>query len=557
MSDKELIIKSLQKVERRMRTNRLLREVAFGLCISLLIPVLFKVWDIFRPFGGRTVAIVLVLWVIGVAAYVGWKMSQKATLLEAAAAIDTRASLRDEIKSAYWFVTAANTPQRSTEWVELQVRRAARRASQLNIEQLYPRTIPRNSYFAAGLALLLIALNFAPFSQNHNWVLLQAAPAFSLTPLELKLINETKKLLKEAQKLDQPELVKQLEEIVENLQAGNIDPAEALKQLDDLRNQLAEGNLDMANINEGLDEMAKDLSGAPETKDVSEAMAEHDLKSTAEELKKLAEEAMDAKDARGMKALQDALNQAAESAKPGMQNLSKDMKAAADSLANQDSKAFQDAMKQAANDVQSLQQKMADQQAKNAASQDIQNLADSLRQRQQEQQAKAAQNAGQQGAAQQAQQGNQQGKEGQPNPDGQGDPNSGAQSGSARNDSSGGSQEGQQGQPGKAGDQAQAGAAGSGQNPSGAPQAPMNIMGAPTKLNVKLEQEKLAGENDGGTPQNLEEASKQERSKLDYRNIPSQLSPAQKDVLNQDKIPWEYKSLIKNYFQAIRPPRGK
>ena len=85
----------------------------------------------------------------------------------------------------------------------------------------------------------------------------------------------------------------------------------------------------------------------------------------------------------------------------------------------------------------------------------------------------------------------------------------------------------------------------------------MDIIGAPTKLDVKLEQEKLDGENDGGTQQDLEEASKQERSKLDYRNVPSQLSPAQKDVLNQDKIPWEYKSLIKNYFQAIRTPRGK
>ena len=85
----------------------------------------------------------------------------------------------------------------------------------------------------------------------------------------------------------------------------------------------------------------------------------------------------------------------------------------------------------------------------------------------------------------------------------------------------------------------------------------MNIMGAPTKLNVQLEQEKLNAESEGGTPQNLEEESKQERSRLDYRNVRSELSPAQKDVLTQDKIPWEYKTLIKNYFQAIRPPRGK
>ena len=85
----------------------------------------------------------------------------------------------------------------------------------------------------------------------------------------------------------------------------------------------------------------------------------------------------------------------------------------------------------------------------------------------------------------------------------------------------------------------------------------MNIMGNPTKLDVKLEMEKIKGQNEGGTPEELEEASKQERSKLDYRNVHSDLTPAQKDALNQDKIPWEYRGLIKNYFQAIRPPGGK
>ena len=81
----------------------------------------------------------------------------------------------------------------------------------------------------------------------------------------------------------------------------------------------------------------------------------------------------------------------------------------------------------------------------------------------------------------------------------------------------------------------------------------MNIMGAPTKLNVQLEQEKLNAESEGGTPQNLEEESKQERSRLDYRNVKSDLSPAQKDLLNQDRIPWESRQLIKNYFQAVKP----
>ena len=81
--------------------------------------------------------------------------------------------------------------------------------------------------------------------------------------------------------------------------------------------------------------------------------------------------------------------------------------------------------------------------------------------------------------------------------------------------------------------------------------------GAPTKLDVQLQQERVKGMEDQGKEENIEEVSKQERSRLDYRNVKSDLSPAQKDLLNQDRIPWEYRPLIKNYFQAIRPPAKK
>jgi hypothetical protein len=53
--------------------------------------------------------------------------------------------------------------------------------------------------------------------------------------------------------------------------------------------------------------------------------------------------------------------------------------------------------------------------------------------------------------------------------------------------------------------------------------------------------------------QDLEEASKQERSTMDYRNVPSQLSPAQKDALNQNRLPREQREIVKYYFEEIRP----
>jgi len=98
---------------------------------------------------------------------------------------------------------------------------------------------------------------------------------------------------------------------------------------------------------------------------------------------------------------------------------------------------------------------------------------------------------------------------------------------------------------------------GNGLMPSGSGNGKLQIEGAPTTLDVKLQQEKVKGMEDQGKEEDVEEVSKQERSRLDYRNVKSELSPAQKDLLNQDRIPWEYRPLIKNYFQAIRPPAKK
>ena len=520
----------------------------FGLSIFLLVPVVFKIWDLFRPFRGVTVITVLSLWFIGVAVYFASRLSRKGNLAHAAAAIDRKASLQDELKSAYWFLTNPTAIKRSTDWVELQVRRAAQQVIQLDVERYYPTRIPSTSYVVVGLIALFVGLNFVPLSQNHNWAYLQAAPAFSLSPEEQRLINQTKQLLKQAEKLDQPELVKQLEQIVENLQAGNIDTAEALRQLEDLRNQLDEGNLDMANINEGLDEMAKDLQGNPETDDIAKAMSEHDLQESADKLRDLANELTKGDDAAKMKALEEALQQASDNNSPAMQKLADDMKNAANSLADKNSKGAQDALNQASKDLQNLADKVEQQLAKNSAAQQLQDLQDQIRQRQQQAQGKEGQQ--QAGKGQQGQQSQSADAE---NADGE----SGAAEGAGSSEQASGSQGKEGQQPGKPGADGQAGAQGQGQNPSGAGNAPLNIMGAPTKLNVQLEQEKLNADAEGGTPQDIEEASKQERSKLDYRNVRSELSPAQKDVLTQDKIPWEYKSLIKNYFQAIRPPRGK
>jgi hypothetical protein len=79
--------------------------------------------------------------------------------------------------------------------------------------------------------------------------------------------------------------------------------------------------------------------------------------------------------------------------------------------------------------------------------------------------------------------------------------------------------------------------------------------GAPTTLDVKLEQEAMLGLPSANiTRLEVEEASRRERSKLDYREVKSNLTPAQKDALNHESMPWKYRPIIKDYFQSILEP---
>ena len=105
MSDKEIIIKSLEKVERRLRTNRLFRDLAGTLSLFLLFPLALKIWDLFLPFRGSTVAIILFVWFSLFAFYFLRRILQMGTLEETAAQLDRKVGFCDELKTAYWFIT--------------------------------------------------------------------------------------------------------------------------------------------------------------------------------------------------------------------------------------------------------------------------------------------------------------------------------------------------------------------------------------------------------------------------------------------------------------------
>src|SRR5207249_3276902 len=161
--DREIILKSLNKAERRLRANRLFGDLTFSLSVFLLFPIALKVWDLFSPFTGKTLVIVLGIWAGSLALYSVRRVLHKSALDQVAAQVDTQAALHDELKTAYWFITHP----RASDWVDVQIRRASKNVSRLNIEHLCPRVIPNSSYAAAGLLAILVGLNFVPLPWNH------------------------------------------------------------------------------------------------------------------------------------------------------------------------------------------------------------------------------------------------------------------------------------------------------------------------------------------------------------------------------------------------------
>jgi hypothetical protein len=348
------------------------------------------------------------LWAAALALYcvVQFIQLKKNSLEDIAAQMDTKAALRDEIKTAYWFIAHP----RASDWIDVQISRASKNISRLNIDRLWPRVVPRTCYITASLLAILIGLNFLPLPWNHNWIYLEAAaPQESIELADaIKRLNEIQKVLHD-KVLDNATTDKKLQEAAESLQQG--DPADT-----------------SAKINEVSD----------------------DLQSSAEKLN------------------------------------------------NPESHDEKSAMEQAAQMLKQLSKEIMDQQLK---------------------------------------------------PDGESQPAEGetivkqVETDDTENTAAEISQNGSSQPPG--------------QDPSGKPgnSKPPEIPSI-ENLNVRLEQEQLTSQFDQEIkPEDIEKASKQERSKLDYRNVPSDLRAAQKELLNQESIPWGYRQLIRNYFAAIQRPR--
>jgi len=550
MSDKDVILKFLEKAEKRARSNKRFNEIATTLAIAFIIPVTFKLLDLFFLFRARTVSLFLGVWVVATLAYIVWRIRGRNPLAQVAASIDRKASLNDQLKTAYWFI---RNPRQS-DWVDAQIQRTAKEAGRIRIDSLYPRRFPRTSLIAAGLLFLLVGLNFVPLSLNHNWVYLQAAPPFSLTEAERTNLEKALKLLEKAKAAENAQLAEKIQELIDQLQEGDISLDDAIKQLDALKDELESGDLDSANMTNGLEQMAAILRQAKALQPAAFPMGKGELNEAASQMRQIAGrlQTLSQDDFREMS---QRLHSASENPRSGLQDLAGAFDSTSSAIQRGDRVASQAGFDRIARELESIKQRLDDQALRSEAGDELADLVDSLEQRD-DGGATTTDSSGK--SASQGKSDQKGGATGERGEKGE------AQQGGEGEQGEQGGEPGEAGEPGKEagntpGGPSEDGPNGRGGNSFGGSTKSAPLEGEATSLEVQLQKQALEFEAHGGNglepDKEAEAAGERQRSKLDYRNAPSDLTPAQKDLLSQDRIPWDSKQLMKKYFQAVKPKK--
>ena len=513
----------LKRIDLKVRFNQTLQHLSLALCVVLgvlltieAVPLLVSVPV---PPGGLIVS-------LGGAAFlmfVLWSQLRGRQLEQAAGVVDVRAELNDEIKSAYWFMRQDD----ASPWTDLLVGRAALTASRLDPRRLVPLRIPKR--FGVALALFVVLqllalvpsngplLSFAAASDSVRFERVQDAYAEEIRDLidgqGDELLDEEARALFEA--------------ALAELEAEDTSLDQLLRELREAQDALDEGNLEMTATSDALDELMEEFAGSNQLSEFAEALMNQDLGEASDLMRELAERLGDLPMA-DLSQLSEELRDASNMDEPLIQELLEALEEAAEAMAENRLADAQEALDRVAAALEEIAGQRARQEANNNASDAAEAMQEEL-----------AQQAGSSPGEAQGQMARSQSLSGEPTPA------SGASPSSEVTRSDGGS-------PGQ-----QTGPSG---NATGDPSDAQLELGASTTLESQLALEVI----DGTTPDQPEEeldpedlfqeASRQQSAIVQYRDVRAPSEYSQGSALNAERIPWQYRALVKKYFLAIRPP---
>jgi len=532
-SEQSAIRGVLESVDRQLRLNRILDHLSVAVCFVLATIVTVKILGMLVNIWAPSTLIVVATSTALFVAFLVWTQYGARNLGQAAVVADNAGGLYDELKSAYWFMRQDHR----TVWTETQVQRAARTARGLQPKRLVPTIVPQRFWIALALGGILVLLGFAPSGPPLLAFTNMPVDPSRLTEAQEEQFEDIRDLVEQAQALEDAaaqedqlsaEAQERLEEAMRALLADELTMEELLRELREAQNALEEGNLDMSAMEEALEELAADLEGSSELADLAEAMKNQNLSEAAELMRQLAEQ-LAQMDGQQLAEMAEQLQQAAQGDQQSMEELMQALQEAAEAMSDEQLAEAMQAMQDAADAMEAMSQRMDAQEMMNQAAQQMQAMQQSMSQQQlaqqmMSQQAMVSEQAGE----------SQEGAMAMPSDE--------VQKSAASGDMGDPSQEG--GPAGHATSEAIEG-------------AEMRL-GAATTLEVQLEMELVADDEEGPEEQPdpediFQEASRQEKARVEYRNVRGPPKYAEGSALSIERIPWRYRNLVKRYFLAIRP----
>ena len=522
-TERSTITAILKRIDLKVRFNQTLLHLSVASCLVLGALVLIELAPRLVPVNMPPGSVIVGVGSAAFLAFLLWSQIGGRQLGRAAGVADMRAGLNDEIKSAYWFMRQDD----SSPWIDLLVGRAAATARRLNPRRLVPVTVPKRFGIALTLFGLLQVLALVP----SDGPLLTFAVASDSIRFERTLetyAEEIRDLIDgEGNELLDEEALALLELALEELEAEDTSFDELLRDLREAQDVLDEGNLETTATRDALDELGEEFSGSNELEDFVNALRNHDLSDAADRLRDLAERLADL-DGLELTELAELLQEASNLDEPAIEELLKALQQAADAIAEDRVPDAQQALNEAADEIDQITDRQARQQANNEAAERARALQEALARQPMSAEGQTQMTQGQSGEAQQA--------------------NASTAAPSSAVSRSEGAQP-----PGT-----ESGPAG---NATGDPSGGPLELGSSTTLEAQLALEVIDGnapefpdEDRELDPKDLfQEASRQQGSIVQYQDVRAPSQYSQGSALNAERIPWQYRSLVKKYFLAIRP----
>jgi hypothetical protein len=260
----------LHGIEKRLWLRRAATELAFGACLVLfgLIAYRFALPSISLSALGALSKIAHPLALFGAVLVVVWQIARPVSAAQAAAEADRCLGLRDELKSARYFLSGASQGDMQA----LQIARAAATAAEIDARAV-----------VAGKpsALWLVAAGFGALLWVTNWIVVPSA-GWTNHMSSSNAGADSKDLRAMLEDVQADKQLRKLDRALQVLQDSGASPQEAKLAAAQAREAMDQADMEAAIAREGLASMAQTIKTEAGWQQVAQALEKGDARKAME-----------------------------------------------------------------------------------------------------------------------------------------------------------------------------------------------------------------------------------------------------------------------------------